>query len=359
MKVIKMSYTQNIDVILFKNCNMNCLHCFQARENDISLEYIKTVPQTLYKLIREEIELKPYITNIRLSIRGGELFQDSLNDEFLDAYKRVCIFIKDKLLEEYNITTSIEFISNGIFTKIERVKNLLIDTKGELGLSYDIWGRYHTKNQLNTFFKAYESFVEDNLLNFITITLTKPSIMEYIKTNALLKFTKDNIKINYNYYLPIRNNNENLATDDDLFLFFKYLVDNSIFTCTYINEFLNNLLDQTRNVSRHCNCKNIISFYNNKIYRACHVDEHEEHLYSFYGKDTENINKKDAIKLTEEKGLLKRGCIFCDNFLHCEQYCWMVLVHKDYIISQCPHKRIKEYVLQNKHILDNFIKWKN
>lgn len=349
----------NIDVILFKHCNMNCLHCFQAHPFfDINLDYIKQVPENLWTKI--DIELKKHTTyhGIKLSVRGGEIFQDIISNEIFIQYKRIFTYIKTKLKENYpNFYFLSEIISNGMFTKIDRVIDLLTELKTKISLSYDSWGRFHTEKQKEIYNTTYSKLLAKNLIELITITLTKHTINTSLLTNDLLKFNKDNVGIDFNYYIPLNDTDKNSATDTDLFNFFKYLVDNRIFKNSYITDIIKNILDPKYKINTHCNCKNIITFYNNTIYRACHVDEHEEDLFSFYGKETINIKNKNAVKIITDLGINKRGCKMCENYNNCSGYCWMTLAHKYFTIQDCPHKKIKKYINKNKKVLIDYIEW--
>ena len=79
------------------------------------------------------------IDSVKLSFRGGELFQDELSDEFFEVYHDIFKTMKDNI----GIPTYCDFMTNGVFEKRERVMNLIHDCDGILSLAYDPVGRFN------------------------------------------------------------------------------------------------------------------------------------------------------------------------------------------------------------------------
>lgn len=342
-----------IDCVLFEKCNLNCSHCFQTHENnEIDGEYIKNLFPLVYKTLKEEVSRKnPDL--IMFSMRGGELFQDCIDDSLIEEYKNLILKIKSSFKEDYkDKTITIHIMSNGVYNNIDRVINLLKEVDGKITLSFDAFGRYNNESQKELFYKNYKILKSYDLIKNIAITLTKESIQEYINNVSLLRQFDDS-EIDFNYYIPTTRRSS-LPSDDELYEFFKFLLDNKFYNCIYLRNILEH--HRTNNpIYPSCNCANTTVIYNNKIYKTCNIYIPRFKLTDFY--DDENVTDDNAMKLIINKGINKRKCLLCPYYGKCSYYCWMMLCYKDYIMNDCPHKRIHEYIENSDEVKEEFLKW--
>lgn len=342
-----------IDCVLFEKCNLNCSHCFQNHlNNTIDIDYIKNLHKFVYKTMQEEINKKnPDL--VMFSMRGGELFLDSINDNIINEYINLILKIKEKFIQDYPTKLlSIHIMSNGIYNNIDRVINLLEIVGGKITLSFDAYGRYINEKQVELFLKNYKKLREKNLIKNIAITLTKESINQYMLNNKLLHYFDDS-EIDFNYYIPTHKSSS-LPSDDDLFNFFKYLVDNKFYNVIYIRNILENHLNNSK-ISMSCNCANTTVIFNGTTYHSCNIYVPTLKLTDFY--DSDKIDDNNGVKLITEKGLKKRGCLFCPYYNRCSYYCWMMLCYKYYNMNDCPHKKFHQYIINNNSIMENFKEW--
>lgn len=360
LDILEKNSTIALDCVLFEKCNLNCKHCFQNHiDNKIDLDYIKTLSNKLYTVLEKELTEKPYLKFIKFSMRGGELFQDNIKDEIINEYENIILNLKYLLSINFpNIKLTSHIMSNGIYKKIDRVITFLKNTDSKITLSYDEYGRYTNEKQKALFFKNYNIFVKNKLLVNIAITLTKPNMEAIITNKTLLKFNK-NIDFDINYYIPTINKNILLPQDDDLYTFFKYLLDNNIFNFTYLKTILNNIIDNKNKVTKYCNCRNTIIFYKNQAHKSCNIYIPELNLQNFYNDKINQLNKNNGVSLITNIGLNKRKCLTCDLYNICTQDCWMYISYKDTLGNNCFHKRIHDYITKNKNIIDSYIKWIN
>lgn len=348
--------TLGFDCVFFESCNLNCKHCFQNHTNNIINEnYIKSLPDLIIPTMFEEIE-KKQSNNVIFSMRGGELFQDKFSDELFNIYTDMILEVQHRFKEKYpDIPLTTHFMSNAIYHKIDRVVDLIKKVNGCITLSYDVFGRYTSKEQEDLFFKNFEIFKQEKLLRNIGVTLTKQSIDRYISDIDILK-KFNGVDIDINYYIPTSKEAE-LVSDDDLYNFFKCLLDNKIFNCVYIKNILDNFVDG-KHIYPSCNCANTTVFFDGKIYRTCNIYVPDLKLEDFYGKEYKNVNENNGVSIITKLGFQKRNCFLCKYFNNCSYYCWMMLNYKKYNLNECPHKKVNEYIEKNKSLLGEYIKWR-
>ena len=181
-----------ISVSLFNKCNLNCEFCFERHNRDIDIEELNNVAFECYKATQKDIE-KYNPKKIVLRFWGGELFYDTLPDEMFDIYKKIIadfrrLFNSDAADRKFEIT----FLSNGVFTKRERVSELLDYADAKIGFSYDPVGRFASQKQLDT----WESNVEfyKNRSNGISIVLTKETIPLYMAGDRYFeKYSRESV----------------------------------------------------------------------------------------------------------------------------------------------------------------------
>lgn len=57
-------------------------------------------------------------------------------------------------------------------------------------------------------------------------------------------------------------------------------------------------------------------------------------------------------------GKLRMGCLYCEYNNLCQMPCWITVVFQGYKPTNCPFKRIYEYIKKNPHIEQNYLKWR-
>lgn len=342
-----------VDLCLFEKCNLNCAHCFQRHEDDsVSLDYLNSVPTKLLEIVSREIREMEGRTNakvdsVKLSFRGGELFQDELGDEFIEAYYNIFKVMKDNI----GLPTYCDFMTNGVFEMRKRVLDLVKRCYGMLSLSYDPVGRFNM-GQERVFFDTFDYFVNLDKIVDISIMLTKPNI-EYYKRNidAIKVFNRNFVTIDFNHYLLNKNHWKLRISDDDFYGLLKLLVDNDIFTCRTISKIAENLTSSAQ-VSKFCNCSNRIMYLGGNVAYNCMnlMNGHNVQRSEW------NEDSLETVSRFIRDGMNKRGCVFCENYGKCEMYCW-AMYHSGYYeeSSICPYKRIYDYISSNQGFLE---RWK-
>ena len=116
----KRYYKKEINVALFEYCSNNCSFCFQGNDDRTNLNPLIIAMKA--KLICNLIEEEPN-KNLALKIFGGELFENTVKDEHIEAYKTFITTIANKC-KELDKTIDILLVTNLLNSKVERIDKL-------------------------------------------------------------------------------------------------------------------------------------------------------------------------------------------------------------------------------------------
>jgi len=349
-----------IDCLLFERCNLKCKFCLEEHSNNnIDYDYIRKIPYDIVDRMKEEIKTHKDIKEVNIRLWGGELFFDALPDTLFDEYKLLVdnfrkLFRKD--LNDVNVTFS--WISNGVFTKWERVKDIIEYSNGFIGFSYDPIDRYSSDTQKEMFFKTVEYFYNNDLLSDISITLTKRTINCYISGNSDIEKLRKYKKFDVNFYIPNKNWEELMPTDDDIFNFFKWALDNRLFGIYDIEKLVMTSMNTSKTIGRTCNCDKHLSHCKNCVTYNCVKSSTIFGNDMFYANETQNITEDSVSNIKASLGILKRGCLTCKYYGSCSMPCWTSILFKHYKISECPYKKAHDYITNNKHIIEKYNEYK-
>lgn len=330
------------DVILFEKCNMKCDHCFQLdHTRDWNIEIINTLPEIIFNNFKQQFQLRNNNLNLlTISFCGGELFADGLDDSRFDIYRQLKNNIVNRIRTLYSQQINFEMISNGVFTKTQRVIDFLKDTESKISISYDPVCRYRSKTQKQLALNNISLFNKLGLLDEISITLTKPSINYYIDNDDMKQFAHLNVGINY--FIASSDNNVNLVpTDDDYFRFWKYCYNHQYDNIKAYKQLLDNIKYQEK--TKFCICDDRLIVRNGVITYNCAIYSSGFTNVDFYKKAT--INEQNVRFVKKTLGENKRGCDSCEHFSICPGMCWTSILHKSVTPStSCPVKRIIDHI---------------
>lgn len=349
-----------LDCLLFEACNLNCKFCLEAHTNrNIDLTWIRSIPERMLERFKAEHPKFDKVKYLSIRLWGGELFFDQLDDSLFDEYNTLITTFKNLFKTEFpNMELIFSFVTNGVFTKRDRVKNLLLNTNSQVNISYDPVGRFHTQKQEQTMLANADYFNDLGLLSEISITLTKPCIKAYINNQSkLLSFKKYN-KIDLNYYVANPNWKELLPNDDDIFNFFKYVIDNDIYNIIDVEHLVQYYYFPDSEKELICNCDRHLSACKNSITFNCVKAGSIFPNEDFYGEQAQNITEDNVSDIKKHLGLLKRGCLLCKFYNICPRPCWTALLYKNYRLTQCPYQQVFKYLSEHPEIKERYSKWK-
>lgn len=355
----KDSEEYEIACMFFENCNLKCKFCFEPHNNTkIDKEYILSIPEIIKENFIKEYQKYPTIKKVWIMLWGGEIFYDALTDDIFDTYYQFVDklnYIFEKFFPEIEIIYS--WLSNGVFTKRERVEKLIKYSKGIINFSYDPINRFNSQKQKQTMIDTAIYFA-NNGGDKISITLTKDNIKEFIKNdNELINFHNMNYTIDVNYYIPNINWKELLPTDDEIFEFLKWAIDNKLFHMKIIERIFHNYTSY--HLGRYCNCKYCSQITYGKWSKDCAICSSILPSKLFYQEYINEINENNSNEIKATIGLKKRGCLNCEYYNKCQMPCWISFIFKYTKVGNCPYKQAYKYIEQNKELIKEFKDWFN
>lgn len=352
------SKVYEISVALFDNCNLCCSFCFSKRkDNKIDRERILSMPYELMKHVL--VDIKKYGIEI-LNVRswGGELFADFIDDsvfsvykEYVDTYRKIC--------QEQcpNVKLQFHWLSNGVWTKWERVKDLLDYSNATLSFSYDPNGRFSNEKQIEQLFENIHKF--DAYHNTISITLTKDNINSYINGDKWFESLGNDYKVDANYYWANRDWEKHIPTDEDLYRFFMWGLENKKYNIDIIELIAKSGVNV--GAERYCNCL-FTAQYNHGVYtKDCVKRTSILDPKRFYGDVADQVNEDNCTAIKNNILLNKRKCLLCSYYGKCSLGCMGSMIFDGYKMSkECPYLRVMKYIEQDKEkFLKEINEWKD
>lgn len=217
----KVNDSTEIEIHLFEFCNLNCRFCGQDHDSKVGFDSIVEKSLEVIAFIHKS-PLEKHIVNIM----GGEVFNDLIPDELFEHYLEFAQNIL-KYADENNQYVTMNWVTNLIFKKKERVWNLLenlSDYNGKVNLStsYDFEGRGYAGQVNSLFAKNLYEFKEK--IYTIGFVLTSPAIKNFIEGHdPFFEKIKNDFVLYFDYYVPEEKNcTELMPSDKELYDAFVY-----------------------------------------------------------------------------------------------------------------------------------------
>ena len=343
-----------IACMMFENCNLNCKFCFETHMNKkIDLNYFKKIPFIIEENFKKEYDRYPSLKRVYIMMWGGELFYDALSDEVFDAYYDFVATTRNIFeLKFPRVEILFSWLSNGVFTKRKRVEDLVRFSKGIINFSYDPINRFSTEKQKQTMIETAKYFAH-NMGSKISIVLTKDNIKEFINNdNQLVNFHKMGYIIDVNYYIANINWKDLIPTDDEIYEFLKWSVDNRLFRMKVLERIFHYYVGHY--LGRYCNCKFCSQITYGEWSTDCAKCSSALPAKMFYQHNIDRITEENSNEIKASMGLMKRGCLTCKYFNRCQMPCWISFIFEGTKVGECHYKRIYEYLDQHKEIIEEF-----
>lgn len=347
-----------ISCVLFDRCNLKCKFCFEEgmRDNSIDLDYIKSIPDVLFENFQKEVKAHQLsISFVNIMFWGGELFFDGLKDDVFECY----YYLIDTLMDRFSVYPTIQlqfsWLSNGVFTKRDRVEKLMqYHPNCVLGFSYDPVHRFSSKKQKTIMLDNASYFVSKGICDKISITLTKPNIKAFLNDNSDLVFFKDlGVDVDVNYYIANPNWTYYQPDDELIYHFYKMCIDNRLFNVVTLEKcfwvFLNTRVD------KHCDCNQCSQITKGLWSTDCAKRSSCLPKDLFYGKLTCCIDESNSNEVKATLGIQKRGCLLCKYYKRCQMPCWISVIFQHYQTTQCPYYRITQLIENDPNLLKQYI----
>lgn len=318
-----------IEIFFFEHCNLRCVHCFQDHVNKDGMSRERILEKL--PLIEKFFKATPK-TEVILNIMGGELFQDSILEEFLPVYSEFICGVKD-LGKKHNKSCRFNFVTNLLMTQHDQFTQWLQGHGLKLSVSYDLSGRFNT-SQFETFKSNIERYKEH--IGLISLVSTKQNINVLMRNeNPYYDYLYDTFDCYWDQITPGPTVPTVLVpTESEYLRFLKHLIDHYP-RCTNLEAFTNK--KQSNKMS--CPSLNKLLIEADNKTSSCRIHKHKESndFISPVSDTNDNII---------EKWIKDRDCFSCEYFKRCPFSCfvqhdWKRLV-RDF--DGCIYKEAFKYV---------------
>lgn len=347
-----------ISCVLFDKCNLKCPFCFEAdKRYKIDVDYILSIPQILIDNFNETIKRDQLqIDFVNVMFWGGEVFFDGVPDQVFATYHQIIDqIINDFKTQHPNIKLHFHWLSNGVFTKRARVERLLQTYRdiSTIGFSYDPVNRFASELQRNSMIDNALYFKKLGFCDTVSITLTKPNIEAWLRNiDDLIFFKQHDLLIDTNFYIANPNWETYLANDQLIYQWMKKCIDNRLFNIMLLKKIL--WKDARTRIDKFCDCHQCSQITNGVWSIDCASRSSTLPKQRFYGEYSDLINEQTTNPIKASLGIIKRGCLTCEFNSCCQMPCWISIIFDQYQCTECPFKRIYNYVIDNPDIIDQF-----
>lgn len=317
----KRGETKEILVILFEKCNLKCTFCHQDHDSLVGVDTIASHADRLMSLYPKRGE---YCINIS----GGEIFLDELSDTVFDEYRNLV-----RRLHAYFETASFTFVTNMIFTKVERVLSLLSDLKREgidvsIATSYDPVGRFNS-NTKEQFRQNLILFQRD--VRVVTTVLTRRTIRWYLsnKTDPVFDYIYANIHTYFDHYTPDQRGCAEIPTDAELADFYIHMAQR------YPNiQPLKGWIEGSKNITT---CRKTVVTSPTGDVSSCRALPKEDRNVDLHAGEVVRIQSEEAF-------LNHYQCFECEHYSRCGLRCFLAHEYSPHKEPICHYKRLFDHI---------------
>lgn len=306
----KQSKIAEIEIHLFENCNIACGYCSQdhndAGPNQESFDRkFELAKKYMAKLSRSS-------TKAKISIMGGELFQDKFETEVWEMYKTLITRLYEEAKKWFPDNVAIEATTNFLFNNDRPLETLLYELRVNnidlrLKTSWDAKGRPFTDRLTMNYMRnltLFRPYIES-----ISYCLHKPNIHALLNGEATkLDYLKvAGTELCFDWYIPDgKNDAKYFPTDEEckqaLMYIMKKYPDSSI-----VREMLSGEIGQVQ-----CCSENRILIPANEQVSNC----------IYLPNQYKNPMNRDTTYDKASTFMMEQGCVECPHLMSCGLYCY-------------------------------------
>lgn len=221
----KRSNTAEYFINLFEHCNLRCAFCWQDHESTVGMS---SISDKAVVIIDKALESGK--TEHTINLMGGELFSDEITDDLFLEYKNLVEVVSAELSGKGH-SAVFNFVTNLVFTKYERVRELLTYLQGKgiethLTSSWDATGRFSGGTE-SVFFTNLAHFIGD--VRIVSIVITKQCIDWFTSSRsdkASFHRLLSMVPVYFDTYSPEYRSDKMAPKASELQRMYLYLLDN-------------------------------------------------------------------------------------------------------------------------------------
>ncbi len=306
----KQSKVAEIEIHLFENCNIACGYCSQdhndAGPNQESFDRKKKLAKQYMAKLSWDSE------NCRISLMGGELFQDKFDSAVWEMYEKLVVDLYTEAKKWFSGQVVIGATTNFLFSDDWLLEVLIYELKNNHGIdfrlktSYDMKGRPFTDRLTQNFMKNLTLF--RRFTDSISVCLHKPNIQAMIKgEDSILKLISYDTELCFDWYIPDgKNDAKYFPTDEEckqaLLHIMKEYPESSP-----VREMLAGEIGQVQ-----CCSENRVLIPANEIVSNC----------IYLPNQYKNPMNRETTYDKATTFIKEQGCTECPHFMSCSLYCY-------------------------------------
>jgi hypothetical protein len=306
----KQSDTAEIEIHLFENCNIACGYCSQdhydAGPSKESFDRKKKLANTYMPRLSSKSE------HCRISIMGGELFQDKFGSDVWVLYKELIADLYMEAKKWFSGRVSVGASTNFLFSNDKPLEVLINNLQSDydidfrLKTSYDMKGRPFTQRLITNFVRNLSIFRKNT--DSISVCLHKPNIHAMVKgEDSILKSISQGLELCFDWYIPDGKNDSKYFPSDEeckqvLLHLMKEYPDS-----TPVREMLKGEIGHVQ-----CCSENRVLIPSNEIVSNC----------VYLPNEYKNPINRDTTYDKATTFMVEQGCTECPQFMSCSLYCY-------------------------------------
>ena len=336
----KLSGTE-IEICFFTLCGLRCAFCYQDHDDPTGIDSIQDKALQVIDYLKTANNLKGTIS---FQMLGGELFEDSIPDNYYEYYfnfvNTIHSWCADNLSPELDWVFT--WISNLGFEKDQTEENmkLLFDRLDEIGIpfqistSWDPTGRPMKFELTSTFHKNLIKFKDR--VNIITFILTKQTCDFLLRNEQpYMEFLYENFTLQFDYFTP--NGNTRRMIPDDIKLW------NTLTMLAARYPKLPQITAWRENEVNPISCASLsrVSILPDGSMTAC---KHLQYRPEDFNTPLDFHSNASII----EKYITKKECLGCEYFNRCTLGCFLADDHKAFgkYLNECYMKKVFRFIDQ-------------
>lgn len=345
-------------------CNLACEFCYQGGAmHDVPVEsegLRRFLEEPNINYVAETVnKLSEGYDDVIWNIFGGELLMDGIPQRQLDLYVEIMKTLQSKINKPLRAC----FLSNGVFTKHERIKEMLEKTNGVIAFSYDPVGRYATPEQRKLFEATYEYFRKTGHLQQLSMTLSKPTMDSLVNGDAFFeKAIKDKTIIDCCYYCesPAKMAMKYQPVQEDLERFVMWAIEKRYYFIDIIKNILTSATPGYAHLTqKHCTCgetaDGVINMDGSVEFASCLEQMGQGIDVAPYVKDYDR-GQEDiySVDNAEAMNMEKFGCYYCEYGAVCPRTCSASMLNPK-MSNKCFLKNVYKRITDEDR--KSFIEW--
>jgi len=330
----KRNPNQEYTLHLFEKCNLACKFCWQDHKASEGVKDVRGKVPALISMIERDSR-----NEFTINIMGGEIFADDIFDEQLSGdYLYLCIAV-DSFVRSRGKKVTFNFVSNLVNNRQKEIDDLFAQLRSRglnysLVTSYDPRGRF-SKSNFESFKNNIEYFSSE--IKCISMLITKPVINLMLTSggDAYFKYLYEkDFYIYFDYYSPADDFEMMMPSDDDLTVFFKFLVDHF--------PKVNPIREWIENSNNSMSCRSSKLLLGDGTECMCgNLIKTNKKVSNLFEAQIE-ANDNSAVEL---HFLTKYNCMECRHFNRCTLGCFVKhSFSKRSSSGECPFKVTLDYI---------------